>query len=356
MNIADKSNRKEVRKYIGNDYQVGGTRHYQLTGGSSDGCRCIDVRTGSGFEYTVVCDRGLDISLASYKGINLAYLTENMETNPAFYDSRDIEWLRTFSAGLLTTCGPTNISSPCEDDGEKLGQHGRWSAFSAKQVCDLSDFENGKIEISGTMRESFPFGHKLKINRKITSEIGKSSVTVEDSIVNEGGRPAPLNLLYHINFGYPLLSEKTAIHVPSQNCCGYDDYTQARMDEQNIFNSPNAENLEKNYLHTFDSKSNEATVWVHNADIADGLAVYIKFDPQQLPYLTQWKLEDVKDYVLALEPANVPCEPRDVLRERGILPYLAPGQKIDFKVEIGVISGNENIKNFCEQQGYPVKK
>lgn len=344
MNIQDKECRKTIGKYVGNDYQIFGTRHYRLTDGASDGCHCIDVRTGSGFEYTIVPDRGLDISLASYKGINLSYLTENMETHPAFYNSHESEWLRTFSGGLLTTCGPTNVGNPCEDDGEKLGHHGRWSAFSAKKVCDNSDFENGKIEISGTMHESYTFGCKLKINRKITSQIGSSSVTVEDCIENEGGKPVPLNLLYHINLGYPLLCEKTEIFVSSDDCFGYDDYSQKRLDEWKIFKAPCGENEELNYLHTFNPKTEEALALAHNKDIEGGLAVYIKFNPQQLPYLTQWKLEDLKDYVLALEPANVPCESRNVLRERGQLPYLAPGEKVDFKVEIGVISGGENIK------------
>lgn len=344
MNITDKNKRKEAERYIGNTYQIGGTRHYRLTEGNSDGCRCIDVGTGSGFEYTVVCDRGLDISLASFRGINLVHLTEEMEANPAFYDPWETEWLRTFSAGLLTTCGPTHLSSPCVDNGEKLGQHGRWSSLPGKQVCDLTDFENGKIEIEGNLCDTVPFGHKLKIHRRIKSEFGKSSVIIEDSIKNEGGRPSPLNILYHVNFGYPLLDETTTIHVPSQNCCGYDDYTQERIGERNTVKAPDGENSEKNYLHTFDSKDNLVTVWIYNKNIADGLAVYINFDSKQLPYLTQWALENVKDYVLALEPANVPCKSRDVLREQDMLPFLQPGETVNFRIEIGVISGNENIE------------
>lgn len=342
MNIRDKKDRKNIGKYVGNNYQIFGTRHYQLTNGASNGCRCIDVRTGSGFEYTVVPDRGLDISLASFKGINLSYLTENMEAHPSFYSSRGTEWLRTFSAGLLTTCGPTNVGPPCEDGGEELGQHGRWTGYSAKQVCDSSDFEKGKIEIKGTMYESFTFGCKLKINRTITSQVGESSLTVEDTVENEGGSAVPLNLLYHINFGYPFLNEKSEIYVSSSNCDGYDDYSKEGLDEWKSFCSPDALNVEKNYLHTFDSKGEQLAV-VLNKESAEGLAVYIKFNSEQLPYLTQWKLETFKDYVLALEPANVPCESRDVLREKGILPCLEPGEKANFKVEIGVLSGNENI-------------
>jgi len=66
--------RNKIKQYIGNTYQIGGTRHYRLTDGNTDGCRCIDVKTGSGFDYTVVCDRGLDISLASYNTVYIHIL------------------------------------------------------------------------------------------------------------------------------------------------------------------------------------------------------------------------------------------------------------------------------------------
>lgn len=346
MNIYDKAKRLVADRYIGNKLQVGGTRHYRLTEGGTDGTRCIDVRTGSGFEYTVVLDRGMDISLASYKGTNLVYLTEEMETNPSFYDPWETEWLRTFSAGLLTTCGPTYLSSPCIDEGEKLGQHGRWACLPGKQISGLTNFEDGKIEIQGDIYDSVPFGNKIKIHRTIKSEFGKSSVIIEDNIKNEGGCPAPLNVLYHINFGYPLLCESTTVYVPSEKCTGYDEYSNERMNEQKSVKSPDGNNLEKNYLHTFSENEDEKTVMIHNKDLDGGLAVYITFNPKRLPYMTQWVLENVKDYVLALEPANVPCEPRSVLREMGIFPILNPGETTNFRVEIGVISGNENIEKY----------
>lgn len=329
--------RKNLKKYMGNTCQLGGTRHYRLTDGIADGCRCIDVNTGSGFCYTVVCDRGMDISLASFKGTNLAFLTENMEAHPAHFDASDIQWLRTFTGGLLTTCGPTHLGPPCEDDGEILGQHGRWTSLSAKKVCDLSDYHEGIIKISGELKDSTPFDHKIGIKRTISSEFGKASVVIEDTITNEGGKDVPFNLLYHINFGYPLLCEDTVVSVPSKECVGYDDYTKERMNERNTVKAPDGSNAEKNYMHTFSGKTE--TVRISNPKLNGGLSVSITFDSKDLPYLTQWVLEDVKDYVLALEPANVPCESRDYLRKNGLLPFLKPGETKQFRVEICVESG-----------------
>jgi hypothetical protein len=65
---------KDVLKYISNISQLGGTRPYELTDGWARKMRAIDVNTGSGLQYTVLPDRGLDISLASFKGKNLTLL------------------------------------------------------------------------------------------------------------------------------------------------------------------------------------------------------------------------------------------------------------------------------------------
>lgn len=339
MKLDTKNDRIKSYEYVGNTYQIGGTRHYRLDDGPAHDCKCIDVRTGSGFEYTVVCDRGLDISLASYKGINLVHLTAGMETNPAAVDPWDTAWLRTFSAGLLTTCGPNNIGSPCVDNGETLGTHGKWSSLAGRQVSDLTDIYEGKIEITGKLYEMSTFGHKIAIRRTIKSEFGKSHVIIEDEIINEGSKPAPLTVLYHINFGYPFLDENATVNIPSKKCVGCDDYTNERLNEVGSIKAPASENSEKNYTHTFDGS--EICAYVCNPTINDGLAVYVKFDSATLPYMTQWVLEDVKDYVAAIEPANVPCEARNILREMGILPELQPGEIKTFRVEIGIAEGAE---------------
>ncbi len=329
---------------MGNLLQLGGTRPYCLTDGSANGCRCIDVRTGSGFEFTVVCDRGLDISLASYRGINLTFLTANSETTPAFYVPVENEWLRTFTAGFLTTCGPTYLSNPCTDQNERLGLHGRFSCLPGRQICDLTDFSRGTIELTGTLYDAHTLGKKLRIRRRIRSRFGGNSVTVEDEFCNEGGISTPLTMLYHVNFGYPLLSEDAVIHVPSSHCRGYDDYSQQRMEERFRVSAPEAGKLEKNYLHTFEPDQKEAIACIWNKGLDGGLAAYVKFSPGQLPYLTQWVLEDRKDYIVALEPANVPCEPRNILRENNLLPILEPGESRTFRIELGVVSGNRAIE------------
>src|SRR5665647_2161357 len=109
--------KEELFQYIGNQAQLGGTRHYVLSDGRGRDMRAIDVNSGSGLHYTILPDRGMDISLASYKGINLVYLTCNGETHPAYYEPENLGWLHTFTGGLLTTCGLTHVGGPAIDEG-----------------------------------------------------------------------------------------------------------------------------------------------------------------------------------------------------------------------------------------------
>ena len=125
----------ELLQYIGNTAQIGGSRHYVLSDGRGRNMRAIDVNSGSGLHYTVLPDRGMDISLASYKGQNLVYLSCNGETHPAFYEPQGFGWLNTFTGGLLTTCGLTYLGAPVKDGDEELGLHGRYSTIPARQVC-----------------------------------------------------------------------------------------------------------------------------------------------------------------------------------------------------------------------------
>ncbi len=340
--------RNEAFKRMGSAYQAAGTRHYRLTDGSTDGVRVIDVKTGSGLEYSVVPDRGLDISLASYKGLNLTYLARNGEVHPAFYESRGEKWLRTFFAGMLTTCGATYLGPPCVDQGEELGLHGRHSGTPARGVCDLSDFRAGTLRVTGSIEDCTVFGDKIILRRAISSEIGRSAIVVEDVVENIGSRDAPLMLLYHVNFGYPLLCGDTQIFVSAGKPEAYDEYSRQYIHEANSFREPGGENTEKNYWYTFEGRKTACAMAV-NRHLAGGIAVYVRFDPQTLPYLTQWKLEDEADYVLALEPANVPCLSRSELRQKDALPVLRAHERRTLKVEIGVIEGTGAIEQFINE-------
>jgi len=332
-------NKSELLKYIGNLSQIGGCRHYTLSEGWGRGMRATDISTGSGLQYTVLPDRGLNISLASYKGVNLVYLTPNGETSPSFYDPEGINWLRTFAAGLLTTCGLTYLGPPCEDDGEHLGLHGRISSIPARQFVDLSDWEGDeyRYKVKGIVEEGYIFGNKLRMEREISSVQGQNVIRLTDKITNFGNSPSPYTILYHFNFGYPLLSEDTELLIDPLETLPRDANAVPGIGEFRNFIKPQPSYNEQVFYHTMKGNDKgDASVTIKNKKI--GIAVNVRFNIKQLPYITQWKMMGEGEYVLGIEPCNIPCKSRKALREENVLPILQPGES---KINIIEISVND---------------
>lgn len=341
--------KKELLKRAGNIRQLFGTRHYELTEGNTKGTKAIDVTTGSGFDFTVVPDRGLDISLASYKGINLVYRTQNGEVNPSFYNPQGIEWLRTFFAGLLTTCGLTYLGPPGVDQGIELGLHGQYSAVPAKQVCDNSHWVNDDylIEISGIIDNSTLYSEKICMKRIIKSKAGEKSLLICDTVENYGDSPSPFTMLYHINPGFPLLDAASGFIASSNRIEAYDQESKNVMDKYDKFSEPVKGINEFNFFHIMKTDVNGyAYAALLNRNLFNGIGLYIKFKGDSLPYLTQWKMAGEIDYALGIEPCNTKCENRAILREQNKLPFLKPGEKKHMEVEIGVLEGAEEIEAF----------
>ena len=330
-------NKQELLRYIGNLAQSGGCRHYTLSEGWGRGMRAVDINTGSGLQYTVLPDRGLDISLASFKGKNLVYLTCNGETHPSFYEPEEIGWLRTFSGGLLTTCGLTHFGPPSSDDGEKLGLHGRFSTIPVKQFADISGWEgdNYHCRVKGIIEEGFLFGKKLRMERFISSVQGQNVIRLEDKITNFGNQPSPYTILYHMNFGFPLLSEETELIIDPLETIPRDEDAALGINEFRNFTKPQADFKEQVFFHKMkETETGEAKVSIRNKK--EGIAVNIRFNMKQLPYVTQWKMMGYGEYVLGIEPCNVPVKSRKTLREENILPILQPGESTTNNIEIHV--------------------
>lgn len=333
--------KSQLLRYTGNLSQAGKCRHYILDDGRARGLRATDINTGSGLQYTVLPDRAMDISLASYKGINLVYINCNGEVNPSFYEPEGTGWLRTFTGGLLTTCGLTYLGSPCTDENESLGLHGRISASPARQYADLSDWADNKyiLKVKGIVEEGCLFGNKIRMDREISSVQGENVIHLKDKITNTGNKPSPLTVLYHMNFGYPLLSESTELLIDPLKTVARDPEAAKGLDELRKFIEPQPAYNEQVFFHTMkgDDNGNEI-ITIRNRKIKT--AVSIKFNTNQITHVTQWKMMAYGEYVLGIEPGNVHAKSRKSLRDENIMPVLQPGEETVFELDV--------ILNDCE--------
>ena len=339
--------RRCIEALTGHVSQIGGTRHYELSEGSGRGTRAIDVETGAGLRVTVLPDRGMDLSGASFRGVNLVYRTPNGEVHPSFYSPTGEEWMRTFFAGLLTTCGLRSFGPPCEDDGETLPLHGRANVTPAVSVQDRSAWQGDEylVELRGTVEDSRVFGSRMRLERTIRARLGEPRLTIEDTVTNYGFTPSPFVILYHINPGFPLLDAASRLLVPSTGCTAYEEASRRHEGEAFGFPSPQPGWHEQNFLHTVAADGAGRSLFaLLNPDIMDGLALWVRYDTASLPYLSEWKMVGEADYVLGLEPCNAPVESRAELRRRGLLPSLAPGERKSFFLSIGVSCGRDEVQ------------
>ncbi|MBI3947399.1 MAG: aldose 1-epimerase family protein [Armatimonadetes bacterium] len=352
MRVAGKTySRARALERVGNLRQLGGARHVVLNDGRSKGVAAIDVDTGAGLHFTVLPDRGLDISAASYRGTNLVYLTPNGEVNPAFYEPRGMGWLRTFFGGLLTTCGLTYLGPPGRDGDEDLGLHGRATVTPARQVCDRSGWEGDeyRIEISGIVEECALFGDKLRLTRTITTHIGSKALMVRDRVENFGYASSPFTILYHVNPGFPLLDAASELVLSAAESSPCDPHSARGLGAMRRFTAPVPGFQEENFLHRMAA---DGEGWAHaaliNRELQGGLGLSLRFDAAALPYLNEWKMMGQGDYVVGIEPCNAPCENRALLREQGLLPFLEPGDAREMRVGIGVLEGEAEIAAFAK--------
>ena len=323
-----------MNKYIGHESQLYGVEEHRLIGGKGDGMRLLLVKNGKGLEFTVSVDRCADISRLSFNGINMGYFSPCGYVSPAYYDDKGTGFLKSFTAGFLTTCGLTAVGSPCEDQGETLPLHGTVANIPAEQI--YWEEEEQEIRIHAVVKDETIFSHKLVLYREIDCSLKESWIKIKDKIVNRGDTKCPAMILYHMNMGYPLLSENSKLYIPSCKVTPRNERAAEGMDTWQQIIPPQPQFEEQCYFHQF---KHDGVAGIYNSDIRQGLV--ISFDADNLNYFTEWKMMGERDYVLGLEPGNCHPDGRDKMREEGKLTVLQPGESVSYQVKVKMINEEE---------------
>jgi len=327
------------KNYIGHPLQTAGVEEYRMIGGKADGMRFYGVRNGSGLEFNISADRCADITRLSFRGYNMSYISPGGYAAPSYYDKEGLGFLKSFTCGFLTTCGLNNIGVPNEDNGEPLGLHGTISHIPAEHIYHTEDDEC--IHIHATIRDALIFNQKLILHREYTVGKTENKLTITDTVENQGSRPEPMMILYHINMGYPLLDEHSLLKATSTRVEPRDDRAAEGLDTWHKMQPPEPNFIEQCYYHTFDSK--QASAKLYSPTISKGLSM--TFDTTTLPLMTEWKMMGQKDYVLGLEPCNHKLHGRNRVRQEGALKYIKPGQKETFKLEFKFYDNQADWEN-----------
>lgn len=337
--------RDELMKRVGSLSQLGGISHFEYCDGKAKGVTALRVRTAAGLDFSLLPEKGMDIVEAAYKGMSLSWHSPAAVVHPSYYDCRDLQWLKTFPGGLVGTCGSSTAGSPSEDQGEQLGLHGAIANTAAEHVQWSEEWENDELlmVINGRVREASVFGPNLVMNRTVRTSLSSRSIQLLDRFVNEGYASVPLMQIYHLNFGFPLLTERSRIFAPSEKVTPRTEAARPFTDSWSSFEAPTAGIAERVYYHDMRPKNGSVEIVLVADDSTRDFGVVLKYRAATLPQFIQWKMSGAGHYVLGLEPANCKAEGRSAERRAGTLQMLSPGASQEFALEIRVLDGQPEV-------------
>ncbi len=328
---------------ISNPSQMGGIETYVIDNGPGRGTRIAWINTGSGFRYKVVIDRGLDIADAFYNQYNLSWISHLGITPPQPFSAKGIDWLRTFGGGLLTTCGLSHVGGPESDEYGERGLHGHISNIPAELVnISQPDPLTGKLDfsITGIMRETKPFGPSLELHRTISGTLGSPMLRIQDKVINRGNTPAPHMLLYHFNFGWPLIDEGTELKWEGDWTTRNGDRNGIIFKEGNSFKkapaplpSHNGSGEEVAFIDVVHNNG-KSSCGLFNPHLQFG--VTIRFNKSELPWLTNWQHWGKNEYVTGLEPGTHPPIGQAAARANGTLIEIQPGESRSYDLQVEI--------------------
>jgi len=322
--------------------QVAGIEPCLLTGGLAEGVRAFRVTTGAGLAFTVLPDRCLDIPHLSYNGRSLCWYARNGIVGPQFYEPEGDGFLRSFTGGLVTTCGLRNFGPPGAVGDEQFTMHGRIGNLPASEVAWGTTWEGDECVfwIEGTVRESRIFGEDMTLRRRITTSLGGTGLRIENTVRNEGWRDEGHMILFHMNAGFPLLDDGARLLVDPLDVHPRDAEARKGLDVYDRFVAPQPDFHEQVFI--LDLRPDDAgytTAAVINERLDGGLGLRLRFRKEQLPWMMQWRMMGQGTYVVGMEPANCPTiEGRAEAVTRGTLPILKPGEERRYDIDVDVLT------------------
>lgn len=276
--------------------------------GPAAGCRAIDVRVWHGIDLRVLPDRGLDVGAAWFRGVPLAWLSENGEQPPAPVDDLvGARWGALWPGGLVTTCGLSNVGAPSGG----LGLHGTYSHRRADEV--RIDRTDERVAVTGVVRDE-PF----RVERRIETRVGDGVLTVLDHATNESEERVAAPLLYHVNVGAPVWDEGASLSIEG-SVAPRDAEAAAGLATWSLPPEPSPDAPERVFEHVLPGPGVSARLTSPRA----GVELVVE---STLPRLWQWVHPASGTYALGIEPANCSVAGREADLAAGRMPMLGPGE------------------------------
>ena len=288
---------EQLRTRVGDFRRLAQAEVFERTEGAGRGSRMARLSMIGGLDLELLPDRGMDIGAASWRGTPLAWLPPSGPSAPGLLDPGSEGWRRSFGGGLLVTCGLDQFGVESADGVDTLPMHGRAHRLPASgfHAWSRQDGEDWQVGAAGQTRQSTAFDENLTLSRSVVTSLRDSALRIRDRVTNDGHTPWPHMILYHFNFGWPLICDGTTVSMvyerqgrrfdgPSPE--PRDEAAARGMSGWNRIDHPPGHGPEQVFRFAFPAG---ATVHVTVSSPRGSLAATLSFDSDQLPYLYLWK-------------------------------------------------------------------
>lgn len=338
-------NYQNEKKYIGHRDQLIKVKRIKMQEGKANGVEMIDVQNRSGMHFDVNVSRGMDIPYLDFCGENIGFISPCGVVSPEYFDDKGLGFLKSFTAGFLTTCGLKVAGAPCEYEGTSYGLHGNLSHTPAENVsCRIEENDGTPCAvIKGTVRDAVIFGDKMSLEREIKCFYKDRKFTLHDKVTNEGYKKVRQMILYHCNIGYPILTPDSEVYIPSLEVKARNSHAEEGIENWMELQEADPDYEEMCYYHKLKPDvNNHSTVAVYNPDLELGVAIEI--DLSTLDHFVQWKMMGAGDYVMGLEPGSSTIDGIEDAVKNGSMKYLEPGESREYQLTFHILKGREEYE------------
>jgi hypothetical protein len=257
----------------------------------------------------------------------------------------------------VSTCGLDHTLLGCTDDAtvfnyphratESYGLHGRYTGLPARLAGYGTSWHGDECVLwaEGEVVQAALFGEQLTLRRRVEADLGGTALRIADTVTNTGPTPCPHMLLYHCNVGFPVVDTGAELAYPAgAGTCVSD----ACSPDYRVLAGPRADFAEECYEHGM-VPSPDGLVTAAVLNRSAGLGVYQRYPRDAFPHHITWRQLGTGTYVVAMEPSTNRDAGRLDARARGELQHLAPGEERRYTLEIGALSGAEQIDEVAAQ-------
>ncbi len=313
-----------------------------LHGGLSEGVDEVRVHNGK-LTFSIIPTRGMGLWKAWLSDLEIGWKSPvRGPVHPQFVDlgeSSGIGWLDGFDE-LLVRCGLESNGAPEFD--EKSGRvkypvHGRIANRPAIHVSVSVDTDRQEISVRGIVEETRFHFLKLRMVTQFTTRFNDHSVTIHDEIENFSASQAEMQMLYHVNFGLPLLDGGSRVVLPAKTIVPRTEHAASGIKTWDSYAAPTPGFEEMVYfmeLHAAEDGWTRALL--KNAHSTQGASLV--FNKRQLPCFSLWKNTTAEGdgYVTGIEPGTNFPNPRSYEGEQGRVVKIAGGKRAAFLVTLEV--------------------